>query len=261
MAESGHNRRVRAQFAPAAEAYVVSAGHATGSDLQRLVEVARPSRQDRALDVATGGGHTALALAPSVASVLATDLVPEMLRAAARLIRGEGGSNVAFAVADAQALPLADASFDLVTCRIAPHHFADAARFAAEVGRVLRPGGRLVLIDSIGDEDPDLDGLLDELERRRDPTHVRSHPLAAWRAMLADAGLAVDHEETFRRTHVWSDWTARSGMPEGDRAALEAFLRGAPERFRERYAVRLLEGGAIESWVDFKCLIRATKDV
>jgi ubiquinone/menaquinone biosynthesis C-methylase UbiE len=259
MTESGHNRRVRAQFAPAAEAYVVSAGHATGSDLRRLVEVARPSREDRALDVATGGGHTALALAPRVATVLATDLVPEMLRAAARYIRAEGALNVAFAVADAQALPLADASFDLVTCRIAPHHFADAARFAAEVGRVLRPGGRLMLIDSIGDEDPDLDRLLDELERRRDPTHVRSHPLVAWRAMLAEAGLAVDHEETFRRNHVWSDWTGRSGMPEQDRAALEAFLRETPERFRERFAVRLADGRAVESWADFKCLIRARK--
>jgi SAM-dependent methyltransferase len=257
--EREHHERIRRQFGPAAEAYVASVGHATGSDLRRLLEVAAPTAEDRALDVATGGGHTALALAPHVRSVLATDLVPEMVRAASRFITSEGGANVRFAVADGHTLPFRDGSFDLVTCRIAPHHFARADRFAAEVGRVLRRGGRLVLIDSIGDDDPHLDGLLDELERRRDPTHVRSHTLATWEKMLVDAELVLDHVETFRRTHDWDDWTARSRMAPADRAALEGFLRAAPAPFRERYAVRLQPDGTVESWTDYKCLIRASK--
>jgi len=142
---------------------------------------------------------------------------------------------------------------------MASHHFAAPARFAHEASNVLKPAGRLVMIDSIGDNDPELDELLDQLERRRDPTHARSLTLPAWKQMLAEAGLTVDHVETFQRTHIWDDWTGRSGMTPASRAALEEFLRSAPRRFRERYVVQFLPDGTVHSWSDFKCLIRGVK--
>lgn len=130
----------RAQFGTHAEAYVESPDHAGSESLDRLLETVAPQPHWQMLDVATGGGHTALAFAPHVARVVASDLTPAMVQAAARHAAARGITNVVFQVADAEALPFPDASFDLVTCRVAPHHFPNVARFVREAARVVRPG-------------------------------------------------------------------------------------------------------------------------
>ena len=128
---------VEKQFGAHAAGYATSPVHAKGASLQRLVEVVKPETHWRALDVATAAGHTALAFAPYVAHVTATDITDEMLAEAEKLASARGTANITTAKADAQALPFADASFDLVTCRIAAHHFPDIPQFATEVWRVL----------------------------------------------------------------------------------------------------------------------------
>src|SRR5688572_29608912 len=131
--ETQQYRKVQEQFGATAQSYVESPRHRSGPDLVRLVELAECRPDDRALDIATGGGHTALALAPHVAHVVASDLTPKMLEAAEAFIREQGVENVSFEQAAAEALPFDDASFDIVTCRIAPHHFADVRAFCREV--------------------------------------------------------------------------------------------------------------------------------
>lgn len=151
MAETetiSHKARVQDQFGATAAAYVASAGHAAGDDLAQLVAWNEGGPEKAALDVATGGGHTALALAAHYGRVVASDLTAPMLAAAEGFIRGKGIANVDFRLADAEALPFGDAEFDAVSCRIAPHHFPDPARFVAEVARVLKPGG-LFFYDTI----------------------------------------------------------------------------------------------------------------
>src|SRR3989338_7522590 len=137
---------VKKQFGVHAQNYVSSADHARSDSLERVVDLLQPQPHWRALDVATGGGHTALALASRVQSVLATDLTPEILAAAEKFVRGQGITNVDFREADATLLPCADSEFDLVTCRVAPHHFPDCAAFVREMARVLRPGGAALVI-------------------------------------------------------------------------------------------------------------------
>ena len=166
--------RVRDQFGRTAQSYVSSQTHAHGSDLDRLLELAAPQPTDLALDVSTGGGHTALALAPHVGRVVASDLTPAMLAAARRFLTEQGITNVDYVIADAERLPFLDASFDLVTVRIAPHHYADVHAACRELARVLRPSGHLVLIDNVAPEDPELDAFMNDIERRRDPSHVRN---------------------------------------------------------------------------------------
>src|SRR5207302_4785200 len=111
--------QVQAQFGPSAQDYVTSAGHAAGEDLERLVAWGRRRAAPRVLDVATGGGHTALAFAGFTPVVVAADLTLPMLAAARRFIAGQGVAGVHFVAADVDALPFGDESFGVVTCRIA----------------------------------------------------------------------------------------------------------------------------------------------
>ena len=253
-----HKSAVQEQFGKTAQDYVNSPTHASGQDIIRLVELTEATKDDVALDVATGGGHTALALAPHVGRVVASDLTPRMLEAAREHILGKGVENAAFELADAEQMPFEDASFDIVTCRIAPHHFGDIAAFAREVARVLKPGGRIVLMDSTAPDDAELDAFINELEQRRDTTHVRSYRLGEWIETLEAAGLQVDHHEPVIRAHEYESWTARSRMTAEDRQALDAWVRATPEWIRDHFGVAI-EDGKIQHFVDFKTLIRAHK--
>ncbi|HWK79360.1 MAG TPA: methyltransferase domain-containing protein, partial [Thermomicrobiales bacterium] len=141
--------RVLAQYGAVGDAYVRSTGFAVANDLARMVELARPVSTDRVLDIATGGGHVAVTFAPHVARVIASDLTPEILHHAAAYFAERGLANVETALADAEALPFPDDAFQIVTCRIAPHHFPDVPRFVAEAWRVLKPGGTFALVDNI----------------------------------------------------------------------------------------------------------------
>ena len=252
-------RRVQEQFGASAPAYVTSAGHATGTDLERLLAWGRACRPARVLDVATGGGHTALAFASIARRVVAFDLTEPMLRAAREFIRGRGASHVAFVAGDVEALPFSDGAFDVVTCRIAPHHFADVAAALRQVQRVLRGGGSFLVQDILGHEDPDTNAFITAVEQRRDPSHVRSYRAAEWKAFLRAAGLTVMDDAVVNKVRVWEDWTGRMRMSTEARRDLEAFVRRAPERCRAAFDFKLA-GDAIESFTDRMILLRADRD-
>lgn len=145
MSDQEIKQRVQEQFGATAQSYVTSPGHAHGDDLARMLELASPRGPEHMLDIATGGGHTALAFAPHVQSVVASDLTPAMLAAAEAFIRGRGAANVRFERADAEALPFADASFDVVLSTYGIMFAPDQPRAAAESARVARRGGRIGL--------------------------------------------------------------------------------------------------------------------
>lgn len=218
----------RARYAQYAAGYVTSETHAKGSDLARLTAIARPQPHWEALDIATGGGHTALKFAPHVKQIIAADLTAPMLKKARAFIRGRGVDNIAFGQADAENLPFAAGQFDLVTCRIAPHHFPHAAVFVHECARVLKSGGMLLLQDQMLPADGEAARYVDEFERRRDPSHHRAFNADEWRTMFEAAGLQVEYAETYIKRHDFLDWARRQGNDEGAIAALIQMARDAP---------------------------------
>lgn len=250
--------RVRAQYGRVGDAYVRSVGHATGDDLARMLLHADPRPTDTLLDIATGGGHVARVIGAHVRRVIASDLTPEMLDHAIPYLRAQGLPDVERLVADAQELPLPDASLEIVTCRIAPHHFPDPARFVTEVARVLAPGGRFVLVDSTVPEG-DMGDLFNRYEAIRDPSHVRSLTEGEWIALLENAGMAPFAVETFRKRHEFADWTARMQVTAEDRDELQALLRDAGAEVHEAFEVAFDADGAVESWVDTKTLFASKK--
>ena len=252
--------RARETFGRAAEAYVSSPTHAAGDDLARLVELAEPVGTDVALDISTGGGHTALALAPYVGRVIASDLTPRMLEAARDFISAKGAANVEYVVADAERLPFLDGTFDLVTVRIAPHHYADVRAAVREMSRVLKSNGRLVVVDNIAPEDPTLDALANEWEQRRDPSHVREYTTAEWRDFIAGAGLTLEHLETGSKSHAFQAWAERTGMPAADRDALEADMLAANSMASAHFGFEVREGRLV-SWSSEYVMLKAVKSM
>jgi ubiquinone/menaquinone biosynthesis C-methylase UbiE len=238
---------IQEQFGKTAENYVYSATHANQPDLVEMVQRANLSGDERVLDIATGGGHTALAFAPHVAHVVATDLTPRMLAAAQRFIQSQNIENVTFKLADAEALPFEDRLFDVVTCRVAPHHFGDVAQFVAEVARVLRPAGRFILVDNVPPSNQGLDQWVNAIEKQRDPTHARAYTVEEWRALCSAAGFSVEYVTTWLKTIGFDDWCERAQVPAAVKAQLQQrFLEAEPD-VREAFAIEI-EGEQVRSF-------------
>ena len=227
---------VQRQFGRTAAAYVESATHARGEDLDRIVTLAREHGGDRIVDVGTGVGHTLRRVAPHFHQAMGVDATREMLEAGLAVLAGAGVTNALLVQADARALPVPSASVDVATSRLAAHHFADAATAFAEIGRVLRPGGLFVLVDNYAPDDPDLDRFINELETLRDPSHVRNHTISEWCALVESAGMraAVDSDLMVTKLDTES-WLSRS--------------RTAPDRAAEvRRRLGDASGAAVEAF-------------
>ncbi len=216
------------QFGAHAEGYVASPVHAGGYSLTRLIEILEPQPGWWVLDLATGGGHTALALRPRVAWAVAGDLTHPMLIAARNHLAGHGAEDVAFVRLDAEDLPFGPACFDAVTCRIAAHHFPQAARFVSEAARVVKPGGLVAVIDQLSPGDPKAARFVNVFERLRDPSHVWAYNEAEWRGFFSGAGLDVIHFEAFDTHHDLTPWAERMGCDAPAIIRLRAMLVHAP---------------------------------
>lgn len=216
-------------FGANAAAYATSKTHAQGKSLQRLVELTQPQPDWRVLDVATGAGHTALTFAPHVREVIASDITPQMLAQAELLAKERGLTNLTTQIADAEHLPFDDAVFDLVTCRIAPHHFPNIQKFVDECARVLRPNALLAIDDNIAPEDAEAARFIDDYERMRDPSHMRCLPPSEWRTCFAQAGLVVVHDEPVDKQIGFEEWCGHQKTPPNVMAQLREMLLAAPD--------------------------------
>ena len=254
----GHKQAVAERFGRASHDYLRSSTHAGGTDLDVLMELLDPAPSMTVLDVATGAGHTAVRIAPRVAGVVAVDLAADMIERTRELARERGVTNLAARVMDVENLEFADGRFDAVTCRIAPHHFTDIASALGEIHRVIRPGGRFVLEDSCVPVDPLLDAYLNDVERLRDPTHLRSFSEPEWRAMLEAVGFTVAAVTQVRKLHVIEDWLRTAGLSAGDARPIYAAFAAAPAEAIAHFEIVSVDGVPV-SYVDDKILIRADR--
>ncbi len=226
---------VEQQFGPGAAAYGASEVHRAGESLQRIVEMAQPQAHWRVLDVATGAGHTAAAFAPFVAEVVASDITAEMLAETERLALEKGLTNLTTARAMADELAFPKGSFDLVTCRLAAHHFPDVPAFVAAARRVLKSGGRFAIVDNVTPDGSSLPGLsagaladagivYNAFEKLRDPSHGRALAQAEWEEIVADVGFRVIAVEQLKKAMAFEPYVARMRCDALTRERLLALL-------------------------------------
>ena len=229
---------VQQQFGANAANYLTSTVHAKGASLARLVELVGPQKDWIALDVATGAGHTAAVFAPHVARVVASDLTPQMLEQARKLAREKNLANFETAIADAENLPFPDGSFNLVTCRIAPHHFPNVAAFLAESFRVLKSGGIFALVDNASPDAETSPGFSDgelresaaaynAFEKARDPSHGRALTTKEWIDLIAETGFRLVHREHAPKRMDFASWVETMNVPLATVVELRAMLDGA----------------------------------
>lgn len=238
MSAVTHEGLVAAQFGSNARAYVDSLDHAVGADLQRCAALAAARPDGRILDLGCGGGHVSYAVAPHAAEVVAFDLSADMLAVVQDEARGRGLSNLRIERGVAEALPFADASFDLVFTRFSAHHWHDLAAGLAGMRRVLKPDGMAVVMDTVSPGTPvSHDTFLQAVELLRDPSHVRDYSIAEWQAALRTAGLAPQEPTRSRLRLDFARWVARIGTPDVQIRAIRALQQQAPHEIVERFAI------------------------
>ncbi len=195
-----------AQFNRQSDRYGKSHILADTQDVELGLRGVLPPSGGAALDVATGGGHTALWLARHGWKVTAGDIAPRMLENAQKLC-AEAGFRIETRLFPAEEMPFSSGSFDLVTVRVAPHHFSSPQKFVQEAARVLTRGGHLLLIDgTVPDDDPETDEWLHRVEKWRDPSHGRFLSRKAWQDLAEKAGLKVVRSDLQSRKQPDLNW-------------------------------------------------------
>lgn len=246
---------VRDSFSRVAANYTRSSFHTASERLQEVLELTNPQRGDLALDVATGTGNTALAIAPHVRRVIGVDLTRAMLDQARRVAAGRSITNTDWVLGDAERLPFEDATFDIYVVRAAPHHFQDLDAFLAEAFRVLKPGRDATFIDCAPPM-PARD-VLHPVEVRRDPSHVLSLTLEEWTARLEGAGFEVERAAARELEWNYEEWMNTMAVEPALAQELAGIIESAQGEARDQLHPIRRDGKLWHAY--WHCLIRAHK--
>lgn len=249
------SRSSKDQFNANADKYATSDVHRAGPSLPVLLELARPVQSDQSLDVATGTGHTALAVARLVENTIGIDIAPGMLEQARRLAAEQAISNCAFIEGSAEKIPFGDGQFTLVTARHAPHHFHHVADFLWEVRRVLAPHGRFVMADQISASAGIFDWV-DKWERTRDPSHFMQRTVEQWREEATKAGLRwiKDLIVPYRLEFDW--WVKQAGCAESVVSSLVEHAAEAPQPVRDLLCLEFGSTGRVLAFQEPMLVVR-----
>jgi ubiquinone/menaquinone biosynthesis C-methylase UbiE len=240
--------RVRDRFTRTAAVFSEFVLAERGAFAERLVTLTAPKPNERALDLACGPGTLAREFAPRVGWVCGVDVTPAMLELARKTARQEQLSNFFCCCGDAIALPFADGSLDIIAGSYCLHHLADPAAVIRELARVLRPGGRVGLLDNVVPDDPERAAASNRIERGRDASHTRTLSATEIERMVEAAGFRVRAKEPAERPRRYDNWMRVAGWKRGDsayeegRRLLEESIPGDRAAFEPR-VVATADGG------------------
>jgi ubiquinone/menaquinone biosynthesis C-methylase UbiE len=232
-----HDATVLEQYDARGEAYLASAVHAAGADLERMAGLIGHRPEAVALDMGCGGGHVAFRMAGLVGKVVAYDLSAAMLETVAAEAGRRGLENIVTKQGAAETLPCPPGAFDIVATRYSAHHWGAFRDGLAQMRRVVKRDGLALFMDVVSPGVPLLDTWLQSLELLRDPSHVRNASLGEWTATLASLGFAVDDVATYRLRLDFGAWIARMRTPDVHVAAIRSLQRRASAEVRDYFAI------------------------
>ena len=249
--------RAQRFFTKYASGYSNNPDFSRGPDLAALLDELKPGRTEEALDVATGTGFTALALAPFVKSVVGIDITEGMLQEARRIADERGSKNVTFELGDAQKLAYPNSSFDIVTTRRAAHHFDDVPAFLRGARRVIRLEGRLGVVDM--SPPPGAADFTNRIEKLRDASHIRAFDQNEWGQMLNEAGFEISSERIMEESVSLGDWLypVRGGGDEED--LVRRAWKAVPAKVSGLLKADIIDG-VIRGWTKRRIVIVASPE-
>ncbi|WP_312417010.1 class I SAM-dependent methyltransferase [Pseudescherichia sp.] len=238
MAAKSHHDNVEDQFGSQASAYLTSAVHAAGRDLERLRERLQRFPQAHVLDVGCGGGHASFTAATAVEQVTAYDLSSDMLGVVASAAKEKGLTNINTQQGYAESLPFADSTFDVVISRYSAHHWQDLGLALREIKRVLKPGGTVFLMDVMSTGEPVRDIWLQTVEALRDTSHVQNYSSGEWLTQVNEAGLITCDLVTDRLVLEFSSWIARMRTPDALSKAIRLYQESASQAVKAYFELQ-----------------------
>ncbi|MFI4996383.1 MAG: class I SAM-dependent methyltransferase [Hyphomicrobiales bacterium] len=232
-----HEALVGEQFGSRAAAYLQSAVHAQGADLQALAALVDGEGKARVLDLGCGAGHVSFNAAPRALEVVAYDLSFEMLEVVARSAAERGLGNITTRQGVAEKLPFEDESFDCVLSRYSAHHWRDFEAGLREAARVLKPSGIAGFVDAVSPGRPLLDTYLQAVELLRDPSHVRDYSRAEWEGAMVRAGLQPGPAGVHRLRLEFGSWVERMRTPKLQVDAIRALQAAMSESVARHFEI------------------------
>ncbi|WP_421550009.1 class I SAM-dependent methyltransferase [Kluyvera intermedia] len=232
-----HEALVKSQFSGQAAAYLQSNVHAQGADLQRLGEWLADDKYANLLDIGCGAGHASFTAAPRVAKVTAYDLSEGMLAVVAEEAEKRGLSNISCTQGPAEVLPFTDNSFDIVISRYSAHHWHDIQAALMEIRRVLKPGGRFIMMDIATPGKAILDVWLQTIEMLRDPSHIHNYSQGQWLTMVNNRGMVIEKLVGDKLRLEFSSWVARMKTPENIVEAIRYLQSKVSDEVRAHFAI------------------------
>jgi ubiquinone/menaquinone biosynthesis C-methylase UbiE len=218
------SRAVQEQFDSCAHHYLGSSQMADAELLELIVRLAAPQPVDQVLDVACGAGFLVSAFARHAARIEGVDLSGTMLKEAEQHARMLGHANTAFRKADSAALPFEDQTFTIVTCKLALHYFPDPGHSIAEMKRVLKPGGRIVMVDRVSSESHLQQEYHNRIEKLRTPSKTKVYATSEIRSLLEQQGLEIEHVRDYEQFQDVDEWLQTTGMSEDNQRNARALL-------------------------------------
>ena len=245
-------------FGSQAPAFAASRVHISDDSLEGIARLASTGPYGWTVDLGTGAGFTAFAMSGRTHRVVASDLTRPMLQQARRIGQERSLSNLLLSQNAAEHLPFADNSLDLITCRVAGHHFADLPQALTEIRRVLKPGGALVMADTVSPENDESNAWLNDVELRRDFSHVNDRKISVIEDLLAQRGLEIVAREDVRVYLQFNNWVERTAMPVDEVPDLRRDFLEASSQIKSDFEIQHTDDGDVHfSW---PCLIfRAVK--
>ena len=237
---NSNDSKIIDQFSQTSENYSRSNLFAHGKDLDMILQHAQPlDKAMNVLDIATGAGHVAIKIAPHVKQVIAIDITPKMAQKTIQNAKSQNITNISAKTMNAESIQFADKFFDIVTCRYAPHHFASIEKFLSEVSRVLKDNnGIFILIDVIAPEDSRMDLFINNVNKIRDHTHVRSYTESQWKDSIKRAKLKITSKINFSNTYDIDDWLSRAKTSKEDSQSIQHLFTNCNEEIKNHFNVQ-----------------------
>lgn len=236
--KNSHEDLVEKQFGDRADAYLQSRVHAQGADLVRLSEWLQGGKDAAVLDIGCGAGHASFTVAEQVAEVTAYDLSDKMLKVVGEAAQARGLNNVMTRQGPAESLPFEAGHFDVVISRYSAHHWHDVGLALREIKRVLKPGGKFILMDIASPGHPVLDIWLQTAEMLRDPSHVQNYSQGEWLSMVNASGMIVKTLVADRLDLDFTAWVERMRTPDAMVKAIRLLQQQVSDRVRTHFAMQ-----------------------